>query len=500
MRLIDRLRSGAGEERHSVLTIDDYLGFGGHQYPLGFTSTWQNLTAEAPPDSFESMSAQMFAANPVVFGAVVTRLAVFAQARLQYRRFESGRPQRPFGDRSLAKFEKPWPGGTTLDLLAKMLVRADLGGNAYVWDSGRRLHVWRPDWVTIVLGSRLEPDEPGLAEDVEPVGYLYQPGGRRNMTPRLYLPDEVAHFAPYPDPTANFRGMSWMTPVIRDVMADKAMTEHKWRFLTNAATPNLAIKFDPSQTIEQVRAFKEMMEANHTGVANAYKTLYLGGGADPTVIGADLKQLDFASVAGKGETRIAMAAGVHPVILGASEGMQGSSLNAGNYQQVKRLFGDIRMQHLWRNAVSSLSVIADAPAGAELWFDASDIPFLQEDAKDAAEIESIKATTIRTLVDGGFEPMTVVDAVESQDLMLLVHTGKLSVQLQEAGVAPEPADDGNRDLIEALMHAEERCATEAELDRLRALIDRASQARSLRVVRDDDGMITGVEEVAGAVG
>jgi hypothetical protein len=74
----------------------------------------------------------------------------------------------------------------------------------------------------------------------------------------------------------------------------------------------------------------------HAGVANAYKTLYLTAGADATVVGKDLQQLDFKVVQGAGETRIAAAAGIHPVIVGLSEGLAGSSLNAGNFAAARR--------------------------------------------------------------------------------------------------------------------------------------------------------------------
>jgi hypothetical protein len=77
------------------------------------------------------------------------------------------------------------------------------------------------------------------------------------------------------------------------------------------------------------------------------------------------------------------------------------------------------------------------PRGAELWYNEPAIPFLQEDAKDAADIESVKAQTLRTLVDGGFEPESAIAAVDAQDITLLAHTGKLSVQLQEPGTTPD---------------------------------------------------------------
>lgn len=444
MNLVQALRArGKDEGGRSGLSLGDLAAlFGGHQYPVGLNTTWGTSNEEAAPVSFDQYAMQLFADNPVVFAAVTTRLAVFSQGRLQWRRFRTGRPADLFGDPRLRLFERPWPGGTTSDLLGRMLLHNDLAGNAFVWNSGRRLHVWRPDWVTIVLGSKIDADHPADAEDVEVAAYLYHPGGAKGSSKaRMYLPDEVAHFAPQADPLSHYRGMSWLTPVIREIQGDKAATEHKAKFFSNAATPNLMVRFDKELEQAKVRAFKELMEEDHRGTFNAYKTLYLGGGADATVIGANMQQLDFSATQGKGETRIAMAAGVHPVILGASEGLQGSSLNAGNYGQAKRLFSDVRLQHLWNNAAASLSVLAPRSDGAQLAFDTSQIPFLQDDLKDTAEIQQKRAQAIRSLTEAGYEPSSVVDAVNNDDFTLLRHTGVFSVQLQPPGAGQENPDD-----------------------------------------------------------
>ncbi|MEX0789815.1 MAG: phage portal protein, partial [Actinomycetota bacterium] len=360
--------------------------------------------------------------KPIVFTAAAIRLSVFSQARLIKRRRRNGRVVEQFTDQTLAKFQRPWPGGTTSDLLARMLLHVDVAGNAFVRDSPGRLHMMRPDRVTIVLGSQLDEANPAAAEDVEVVGYVYDADGQS----RFYGADEVAHFAPMPDPQSNYRGMSWMTPIVRDVRADSAATTHKSKFFTNAATPNLLVSFDMELEFEKVKAFKELMENDHVGAANAYKTLYLGGGADATVIGKDMQEIDFAKTVGKGETRILMAAGVHPTIAGASEGLSGSSLNAGNYNAAKRAFSDIHLQHLWTNAVASLSTLVDGDAGVELWFDKSEIPFLQDDLKDTAEIQAQRAAAIRSLTEAGYQPQSVVDAIENDDLTQLAHTGVFS--------------------------------------------------------------------------
>jgi hypothetical protein len=124
--------------------------------------------------------------------------------------------------------------------------------------------------------------------------------------------------------------------------------------------------------------------------------------------------------------------------------MQGSSLNAGNYAASRRRFADVTMRHLWQEAAAALSNVIDVPKGSHLWYDDRDISFLQEDAKDAAEIDQIRAATIRNLVDGGFEPETVVKTVWPD--ARLTHSGMLSVQLIPPGAAeaeaPAVADEG----------------------------------------------------------
>jgi phage portal protein BeeE len=223
-------------------------------------------------------------------------------------------------------------------------------------------------------------------------------------------------------------------------MADGAATAHKLKFFENGATPNLVIKRADAPDKTVFKEWVKLMEEGHAGAANAYKTLYLTAGADATVVGKDLQQLEFKVTQGAGETRIAAAAGVHPVIVGLSEGMQGSSLNAGNFGSARRLVADRTARPWWRNAAGSLETIVPPPAGSQLWYDDRDIAFLREDRKDAADIQQIKASSIRQLVDAGYKPESVVKAVEAEDMTLLVHSGLYSVQLQPPGTkTPEPS-------------------------------------------------------------
>jgi len=146
-----------------------------------------------------------------------------------------------------------------------------------------------------------------------------------------------------------------------------------------------------------------------------------------------MQKLDYKVITGAGETRIAAAAGTPPAIVGLSEGLQGSALNAGNYQANRRMFVDGVIRDLWQDAAGSLGNIVKSQSTSELWYDASDVAFVKEDLNERADYELKKAQTVRYLVDAGYKPDSVIEAVEAEDLSLLEHSGLFSVQLQPAG-------------------------------------------------------------------
>jgi hypothetical protein len=420
-----------------ISTVDDYLQAYGTLSPGiplgGVQTTLRGQMAEPLPADFVGFAAMTMANGPL-FSCQAVRQSVFSAARFQWQQLNQGRPSGMFGTPELSPLETPWPGGTTQDLLARMMQDSDLAGNSYwAWpDRVGDLIRMRPDWTQIVLQARmLRGGQLGWIR----VGYLYWEHGLGAGDPVPLLTDEVCHFAPMPDPLATYRGMSWLTPVAREVQNDNMLSTHKRRYLENAATPNLIVRMAKEVSPKAFAEFKVKMESNHRGVDNAYKTLYLGGGADVTVAGSDMKQLDFSAVQGAGETRIAAAAGVPPVIVGLSEGLKAATYS--NYGQARRRFADGTIHPLWQNAAGSLAQIIAPPVrlggSVRLWYDVRDVAFLREDRKDAAEIQGLQSRSIRTLVDAGYTPDSVQRAVDAEDWSLLVHTGLFSVQLQPPG-------------------------------------------------------------------
>jgi len=376
------------------------------------------------PD-FRSFAESGYQGNSIVFSVILARLMLFSEAEFKFRDLTT---KRLYGTPALDRLENPWPGGTTGELLARMEQDASLAGNAFVRDAGDRFERLRPDRVGLILGERND----GM---YEVVGYEYDRDGHGlGSLDEVYAADEVAHWSPIPDPLAHYRGMSWLTPVVREVNADIAMTKHKQTFFENAATPNMLIKYQRKLNREQIDVIRDRWQARHGGPENSWKTAILDEGADVTVIGNSFEQMSFVGVQAAGENRIAAAAGVPGIVVGLKEGLQAATYS--NYEQAMRRFADVTMRPLWRSAAASLAKLVDVPAGSRLWYDVTDIAALRQGEKDRAETAQIMALAAGELIRSGFAPDTVGPALTAGDFSLLTHTGAIPTALYPGGQAP----------------------------------------------------------------
>jgi phage portal protein BeeE len=252
----------------------------------------------------------------------------------------------------------------------------------------------------------------------------------------MFTAEEVCHYAPKPDPDARFRGMSYLRPVLRQVRNQNAYAGFLSQYWDNAATPNLVMKFPPEVQRQTIEVFRDLFNERHEGSGRAFRTAFLGGGADPVVVGANLSDLASEQVSAYEFSQICGAAGVPPVVVTIVPGLESASTYA-NYQTAMRSFADLTVRPLWRRAAIKLRpLIGPVPSNAELWYDVSGVSALQSDAQDDANTLATNAQTIRALSDGGWEKTSVVDAVTTGDLTRLKDTGLISVQLLPPGQQP----------------------------------------------------------------
>lgn len=431
MGLMDTIRrrfTGRGIDPSGAAIITTTYGMNGNESILPYI-TKNNM--------------QAYKSNPIVFGAILARISLFSECSFVFQDLATKQMDGAFtkdgrSNTSLRKLETPWPGGTTGDLLARMLQDADIAGNSYTWDTGIQLVRLRPEWVTII--SALEYDALGREFKI-PVGYYYEPPvGVRDFEgpPRIFDVDEIVHWAPHPDPEAHWRGMSWMTPVAREIAADLGLTLYKIQYLENAATPNIIIKYSSRLGDTTVNRIRERMEARHTGTENAFRTLVLDEGADITVVGNTFEQMNLSTVQAAGENRILIASGVPGIVVGSKEGLMAATYS--NYEQAMRRFADITMRPLWRSACAALAKFVNVPSGKRLWYDTTDIAALRQGEKEMADTTFVQAQAVAALMAAkGFKPDSIVDAVKSGDVTQLV----VDTEAIAATKAPPPTPFGS---------------------------------------------------------
>ena len=399
MRLIDRMLRRYG----------DTFWEGQASGAAVLMSTYGQPDREGVLPQLASASAAAFK-DGVAFPAILQRMMLFSEARFQ---LQSVSDKKLFGNQSLRILEEPWPDGTSGELLARMELDASLAGNAYLWDSGDgRLVRWRPDWVTII--SELTDGPRGPYRQV--TGYHFEPP--RQAQPQYGPPqdapaEEVAHWAPVPDPDAEYRGMSWLTPVLREAQADAAMTSYKTKYLQNAATPNLLIKYAQKLQPGTVDSIRERVQARYGGVSNAFKTLILDQGADLTVIGNSLSQMDFSNVQSAGTERILAASMVPPVLIGL-EPLRGAGRG---YQESIVKLANLWARPQWRSACGALQKLVPGipDQGVRLWYDTSDIAALQDTLTNQAQVTLVRGQSLLVLRQAGYTRESAVAFIRSGD-------------------------------------------------------------------------------------
>lgn len=410
--------------------------FGGFTGPLG-----GSLKEEAASEDFEAMAGGIYKASPAIFACHNYRRSLFSEARFTFQKFSSdGRPGDLQDDPELDILREPWPGADSRDLLTRAIIHADIGGNAFMVrekiDGTDQIKFLRPDWTLILMSG-----DPRQLENVQPVALVYKPGNSENVDEWGVYPFDgsngrVAHWAPIPDPQAQYRGMSWFDPVIRAAITDKAMDLTKLRYFQNGARPGIIASFDASVRPEQAKQFQELFLATKTGAENSHKPMFLGGGV--TVSQFKMELDDFEKISSIGELRIAAVAQVPPTLVGLTESMKGSALNQGNFQAAKDSFADGTMRPLWGSFCSAIAALVEIPQGQRLWYDDRDIAFLRQDQQLIAQRKQIDASTIARLIQDGFTPDAAVKYVMEDDFKALLgagHTGLYSVQLMPPGLA-----------------------------------------------------------------
>lgn len=143
-----------------------------------------------------------------------------------------------------------------------------------------------PDKITL----NLQP--PTLQDPTVIQSYHYQDVIDGNKIDVVYDTKDIIHFKK-PNPSNPFRGYGAVEALAETIDLDNLTTETTLNFFKNGAINNFVLSTDAKVNDEQLKRLRAEMKASYGGVANAYKTMILGGGLKPVDISFSNKDQEF---------------------------------------------------------------------------------------------------------------------------------------------------------------------------------------------------------------
>ncbi|WP_116051688.1 phage portal protein [Amycolatopsis palatopharyngis] len=315
--------TGKTEAKTSGASAPEVKSVGGGAFLSSILGGGSGDEALYPEPGFESHANVGFRRNELVYSCIMEKATSFPEAPLRvYGGDGIGEPRENHPLRVL--ISNPNAALSEFELMELTSIHLDLAGNAF-WEivlnrAGVPVELWplRPDRV------RIKPQRNGQHE------YSYVLDYSREVP----LGTDVVHFK-LPNPLDPYLGQPALRPALRAVALDNEATDFVKALLQNRAVPGVVIETE--QKIDQ--ALTERLEAKwfqKFGGNRRGAPAFLQKGMKPHVLGLNLKDLEFPDLRTISETRICMALGVPPILVGAKAGLDRSTF--ANYGEARSAF------------------------------------------------------------------------------------------------------------------------------------------------------------------
>jgi HK97 family phage portal protein len=291
---------------------------------------WLTTTPIYPTGDYFVYSTQGFERNELVYAGM--RRIMDAVAMTPLRIYDAhGNPIDNHPARKLLERPNPFMGE---HLLWEMTVLYLYLAGQMFWvkvhaRGGAVVELWplRPDRVRIL---------PSNAEYI--AGYIYEIGGRQFPLDRA----DVIEFK-FTHPIYEYLGLSPLQAALRRIAIDNEAADFTKVIFQNLAIPGVAI--ETQQAIDQAVADRLTTKwMNRFGGANRGKPMFMQAGMKVTRVALTMQELAFPDLDAANQTRVLMALGVPPILVGATAGLDASTYS--NYEQARASFYEDTIQPL----------------------------------------------------------------------------------------------------------------------------------------------------------
>lgn len=357
------------------VSVDASIKAGGWETLLGFPmivggdETWKSLS--------ESQKEQAYCNHALVYACVRYIANTIAQAPLQVgvdseKGFMPGR----WNHWLLECFRNPNVYYSYNRLLYYVIGRLLVTGEAFVWklrDSrGQIQELWPvpSSWVTPVAGKGTQLI----------ASFRLQRGARK---PTIIAPGDISYIW-LPNLSGTFQPTGCLQAALHDYQLDLKRENFLAEMLSNLNFPGLILKqrspMSEGQRQDLRAALKDRIGSGKRGAP----IVLTGEGAEAQVV-APLADLDWPGFTALSETRICMAFGVPPILVGSRAGLERSTYS--NYEQAEKTFYSDTVVPLWamlQDAITSDFLQREGELRLVARFLLRDIQQLQEDTNALA--------------------------------------------------------------------------------------------------------------------
>lgn len=399
-------------------------------------STYETLTPAYSMVDESRYISEGYRANALVYRCVELIANSASQPMLKgVRETPEGDAELPTSDPLASLLERPSSEhGSQTGFIKEITVFLMLLGEAPLYKvpgnvTGRtvELQLLRPSRVEV------ERDKSGKKVYV----YRHDP----SLPPKKLKEDQLI-FLRLRDPANKDRGLAPLVAAARETDTDNQITDWRKGFFQNGAIPPGILTTEQQAGEKQLEEWAIKWTKRYGGAPGAGKTPALAGGLTYQATG--IKPGDFAldEFSGLSESRICMAFGVPPGLVGAKVGLD--KLTYNNAPFIKKSFWEETMSPLLTFLEDDLTDgLTGARDGRRVKFDKSKVPALQEDAGKVEERYGKALTRGAITVNEyrekiGEEPVPDGDVYYLPGSVSVVHAGDLGAELAEL----EPVGEG----------------------------------------------------------
>ena len=267
--------------------------------------------------------------------------------------------------------EHPNPECSTYEFLAQSITNLNTSGNFYIHKERNRyglpVELWnlRPD------RTRVKPAPTGEVE-------LFEYGWEGQFPRQYAAAADVIHGKLY-NPLDDYYGLSPIAVLARWGDLDNNAADYLRAYFYNAGAPSGILKFKTRVEREERERVKAQWRDAHSGFTGWHNVSVLDADAEYQSLGGAPERLRLNYIFDATETRICMAFGVPPIVVGAAIGLNRSTF--ANYKEARASMWEETLGPLYKRlgAILTRGLRDDYGSEVVVYFKLDDVAAFQED-------------------------------------------------------------------------------------------------------------------------